>query len=213
MHHHRGIDNSDAQTFFAKPTRRPASLALKNKEKPHYISTDDNLGPWGIKIKQEKQDSDEEVASTSRSSWSPDMSLNARRLSLEETVNMLRQSSAHKARDRDQHNNKHSVSPSQSESRSSRRSSRSSTPNVTPIKTDLLTPCSTPCSSPDKSPCASPTTSSGRFLGKKKKSQVKYLFAKNDEVLARWHDGRFYLGKILKVWSMLIYVALLWEKS
>ena len=31
------------------------------------------------------------------------------------------------------------------------------------------------------------------------KGQKSYLFGKNDEVLTRWHDGRFYLGQILKV--------------
>lgn len=193
LHRHKDDDISNSLTFFAKPTRRPSSLPLKNKEKPHYCSTDDVTRVNGVKIKKERPDSDEECPSTSNG-----VTDQARRLSLEETVNMLRQS-YHKARD--QNYSKHSLSPSQSESRSSRRSSRSTTPNVTPVKTDILTPCSTPSSSPDKTPCPSPTTEGVSRMRKKKNQRgaKSYLFAKNDEVLARWHDGRFYLGKILKV--------------
>ncbi|WAR31080.1 MTF2-like protein [Mya arenaria] len=115
-----------------------------------------------------------------------------KKLSLEETVNMLRKSSANKYKDLVQ--NKNNLSPSRSE-RSSRLSSRSSTPSVTPVKSvNVLTPSSEP-STPEKS-------LSGELVPYKKKKGKPYLFAKGDDVSARWHDGRFYLGKILKLKKM-----------
>ncbi|XP_052790457.1 uncharacterized protein LOC128224585 [Mya arenaria] len=112
-----------------------------------------------------------------------------KKLSLEETVNMLRKSSANKYKDLVQ--NKNNLSPSRSE-RSSRLSSRSSTPSFTPVKSvNVLTPSSEP-STPEKS-------LSGELVPYKKKKGKPYLFAKGDDVSARWHDGRFYLGKILKI--------------
>lgn len=115
---------------------------------------------------------------------------NSRR-NLEETVNMLRNQMGQKPK-------KFSLSPARSDSRTSRRSSRSSTPNVSPIKSEILTPSTTPCSSRSKSPCTVPSGLGGRGRGGDKKTK-NYLFAKHDKVLAQWHDGLFYLGKILKI--------------
>lgn len=115
------------------------------------------------------------------------------RKSLEETVNMLRRNTSAKAKEM----SLAKLSPARSESRTSRRSSRSSTPNISPIKSEILTPNSTPCSSPSKSPCTTPVCRAPKT--KKHQKKKKYLFSRNDEVLARWHDGLYYLGKILKV--------------
>ncbi|KAL4218580.1 PHD finger protein 19 [Mactra antiquata] len=111
------------------------------------------------------------------------------RKSLEETVNMLRKNKVTpRVKDDEQ---MMSLSPSQV----SRRSSRSSTVNNSPFKSEILTPSSSPCSSSSRSLCSSPTSSGSSRL---KKSR-NYLFGRSDEVLARWHDGLYYLGKILKI--------------
>ncbi|XP_060567350.1 uncharacterized protein LOC132726099 [Ruditapes philippinarum] len=117
--------------------------------------------------------------------------------SLEETVNMLRRNTSAKCKETS--HGKVSLTPSRSDSRTSRRSSRSSTPNMSPIKSEILTPNSTPCSSPTKSPCTTPVCTGGGTKVKKISKKKKYLFSRNDEVLARWHDGLYYLGNILRI--------------
>ena len=92
------------------------------------------------------------------------------------------------------------LTPSDDQSRnSSRNSSRSGSPNITPIKSEVLTPSCTPCSTPKKSPSCSPSPSLDRAPVTKINKDQKYLFRKGDTVLAQWHDGLYYLGKILKV--------------
>ena len=121
---------------------------------------------------------------------------------LAETVDLLRHSSNMNGMSVFKNNSlkKKTLTPSDDQSRvSSRNSSRSSSPNITPIKSEVLTPSCTPCSTPKKSPSCSPSPSLDRMAVTKIRKDQKYLFMKGDTVLAQWHDGLYYLGKILRV--------------
>ena len=109
-------------------------------------------------------------------------------------VSVLKNNSLHK---------KSSLTPS--DDRSSRNSSRSVTPNVTPIKSEVLTPSCTPCSTPKKSPSCSPAPSLDHVAVAQVKRRQKYLFRLHQEVLAQWMDGLYYLGTILKVRTGKLY--------
>ena len=121
------------------------------------------------------------------------------KMTLAETVDMLRQSPNLNGVSVLKNNSFHKKTLTPSDDHSSRNSSRSVTPNVTPIKSEVLTPSCTPCSTPKKSPSCSPAPSLDHVPVGRLKGDQKHLFRLHQDVLAQWHDGLYYLGSILKV--------------
>ncbi|XP_052286913.1 uncharacterized protein LOC127882361 isoform X3 [Dreissena polymorpha] len=145
-----------------------------------------------IQKKEKKRDSHDPDARSSGS----DPSRKCRKMSLEETVQMLRKSSGQRLQE--YFRNRATISPGCSDSRASQSqlSLCSSTPVMIPTKTDLPITPSSESSTPEKLKADPGLSHPVKYRAGSCKG---YLFAKDNEVLARWHDGRFYLGTILKI--------------